>query len=79
MQTPFLDTNFCIHDIEESITINSKTPNFINNYYNIIQLFILTHNTYFHKEISFFGIRDYNKPNEILFGILNKKDNQMYQ
>ena len=42
----------------------------------IIQLFIFTHNTYFHKEITFLGSRDHYGKNEVFFGILNKKDNQ---
>ncbi|MCP1226223.1 AAA family ATPase, partial [Sebaldella sp. S0638] len=42
----------------------------------IIQLFIFTHNTYFHKEINFLGSRDHYGKDEVFFGILNKKDNQ---
>lgn len=41
----------------------------------IEQTFILTHNVYFHKEITFLGSRDKFKENEVLFGIVKKKDN----
>ena len=46
------------------------------NKHSIIQLFIFTHNTYFHKEITFLGSRKMFKKDEVFYGILNKKDNQ---
>ncbi|MFK4887363.1 AAA family ATPase [Lactococcus petauri] len=41
----------------------------------ILQTFILTHNVYFHKEVTFLGNRDSYSPNDVLFGIIRKKDN----
>lgn len=41
----------------------------------ILQTFILTHNVYFHKEVTFLGSRDSYSPNAVLFGIIRKTDN----
>ncbi len=41
----------------------------------IKQLFLLTHNVYFHKEISFLGSRDNWKKNEVAFWIVKKVGN----
>lgn len=45
------------------------------NQNGIIQMFVLTHNVYFHKEITFLGSRDNYSPKDVLFGIIRKKDN----
>nr|WP_286313360.1 AAA family ATPase [Mammaliicoccus lentus] len=42
------------------------------------QIINLTHNIYFHKEITFLGSRDKFSPNEVMFGIIRKKDNISY-
>ncbi len=44
----------------------------------IRQIFNLTHNIYFHKEITFIGSRNNFSPNEVMFGIIRKKDNISY-
>lgn len=46
-----------------------------NNGHGIRQVFILTHNVYFHKEITFLGSRRQFSKKEALFGIVRKKDN----
>ena len=46
-----------------------------NNKNGILQAFILTHNVYFHKEVTFLGSRASYSPDEVLFGIIRKKDN----
>lgn len=46
-----------------------------NNENGIKQTFILTHNVYFHKEITFLGSRKQFAGDEALFGIVRKKDN----
>lgn len=43
--------------------------------YGIHQVFILTHNIYFHKEITFLGSRNDYKEGEVLFGVIRKKNN----
>lgn len=42
------------------------------------QVINLTHNIYFHKEITFLGSRDKFSPNEVMFGIIRKRDNVSY-
>lgn len=46
-----------------------------NNKTGIQQIINLTHNIYFHKEITFLGSRDEFSPSEVMFGIIRKKDN----
>lgn len=46
-----------------------------NNQNGIQQTFILTHNVYFHKEITFLGSRDSYSPEVVLFGIIRKQEN----
>jgi len=46
-----------------------------NNINGIIQTFILTHNVYFHKEVTFLGSGKEFSSKEVLFGIVRKKDN----
>lgn len=46
-----------------------------NNTNGIKQAFILTHNVYFHKEITFLGSRQKFSQEEVLYGIVRKKDN----
>lgn len=46
-----------------------------NNDNGIKQAFVLTHNVYFHKEITFLGSRKQFSKEEALFGIVRKKDN----
>ncbi|WP_205408912.1 AAA family ATPase [Listeria goaensis] len=41
----------------------------------IQQIFLLTHNVYFHKEITFLGSRNEYKKDEAYFGIIKKIDN----
>lgn len=41
----------------------------------ILQTFILTHNVYFYKEVTFLGSRDSYSPSAVLFGIIRKRDN----
>ncbi|MCE2141012.1 AAA family ATPase, partial [Streptococcus thermophilus] len=41
----------------------------------ILQMFILTHNIYFYKEITYLGSRDTYSPNAVLFGIIRKLEN----
>ncbi|HGZ9931565.1 TPA: AAA family ATPase, partial [Staphylococcus aureus] len=49
-----------------------------NNKNGIQQIFNLTHNIYFHKEITFLGSRERFSPNEVMYGIIRKKDNISY-
>lgn len=44
----------------------------------ILQTFILTHNVYFHKEVTFLGSREQYSPADVLFGVIRKKDNASY-
>ncbi|MGW7977048.1 AAA family ATPase [Staphylococcus xylosus] len=46
-----------------------------NNHNGIKQTLILTHNIYFHKEITFLGSRKQYSEDEVLFGIVRKRDN----
>lgn len=41
----------------------------------IVQTFILTHNIYFHKEVTFLGNRAKFSQDDALFGIIRKRDN----
>lgn len=41
----------------------------------ILQMFILTHNIYFYKEITYLGSRDTYSLNAVLFGIIRKLEN----
>jgi len=49
-----------------------------DNKNGIQQIINLTHNIYFHKEITFLGSRDKFSPSEVMFGIIRKKDNISY-
>ncbi len=40
----------------------------------IKQIFILTHNVYFHKEVSFLGSREHFSPSEVAYYVIRKKD-----
>lgn len=44
----------------------------------ILQTFILTHNVYFHKEITFLGSGKEFSSAEVLFGVIRKRDNISY-
>lgn len=59
--------------------VSTLVKNLINdcrkNKNGIKQTFILTHNVYFHKEITFLGSRKQFAGDEALFGIVRKKDN----
>jgi len=46
-----------------------------NSENGILQTFILTHNVYFHKEVTFLGNGKQFAQNEVLFGVVRKKDN----
>lgn len=46
-----------------------------NNENGILQTFVLTHNVYFHKEVTFLGSGKQFSPTEALFGVVRKKDN----
>ncbi|MCO5480979.1 AAA family ATPase [Enterococcus faecalis] len=45
---------------------------------NIKQVMILTHNMYFHKEVSFLGSRSKYKEDEVLFALIRKTDGITY-
>ncbi|MBU3228898.1 AAA family ATPase [Clostridium algidicarnis] len=59
--------------------VSNLVKNLINdcrsNNHGIKQTFILTHNVYFHKEITFLGSRKQFSKDEALFGIVRKKNN----
>jgi wobble nucleotide-excising tRNase len=55
-----------IKEIIEDIRVNKG---------NIKQLILLTHNVYFHKEVSFINSRDMSGRNDTFFWILHKKNN----
>lgn len=44
----------------------------------IMQVIILTHNMYFHKEVSFLGSRDKFKKDEAMFGLIRKNEGITY-
>lgn len=44
----------------------------------IKQVFVLTHNVYFHKEITFLGSRDNFSPYEVAYYIIRKKDENSF-
>lgn len=46
-----------------------------DNIAGIKQVFILTHNVYFHKEVTFLGSRKQFSNDEVLFGIIRKEEN----
>jgi wobble nucleotide-excising tRNase len=60
-----------------STLIKNILKNVRENTGNIKQVFLLTHNAYFFKEITFISSREsYNKRNDTLYFIIRKKDNQ---
>jgi wobble nucleotide-excising tRNase len=67
-----LDSNvlFIISTLIKKIILGCKSDN-----NPIKQVFIFTHNVYFHKEVIFWGSRDKWKKNEAYFGIVKKVNN----
>ncbi|EKR8711455.1 AAA family ATPase [Listeria booriae] len=62
--------------------ISTLVKNLINdcrkNQFGIEQVFVLTHNVYFHKEVTFLGGNKEYKKDEVYFGILKKNENISY-
>ncbi|EOD5839637.1 AAA family ATPase [Listeria monocytogenes] len=62
--------------------ISTLVKNLINdcrkNKFGIEQVFVLTHNVYFHKEVTFLGGNKEYKKDEVYFGILKKNENVSY-
>ena len=61
-----------------STLINNLKERIRRNDSNYVQLILLTHNVYFHKEVSFNKDLKYRKKNDESFWILRKKDNISY-
>lgn len=58
-----------------STLVKNVLKDCLKNQNGILQTFILTHNVYFHKEVTFLGTRDSYSPAAVLFGIIRKRDN----
>lgn len=70
-----MDSNalFIIATMVKSIIQNCR-----KNERGIKQIFILTHNVYFHKEITFLGSRETFSKNEVAYFIIRKKDEESH-
>ncbi|MHC5252897.1 AAA family ATPase [Listeria kieliensis] len=70
-----LDSNvlFIVSTLVKKIIKDCK-----ENKFGIDQIFILTHNVYFHKEITFLSSRESFKKDEAYYGVVRKNDNISY-
>ena len=68
-----LDSNvlFVIATLVKSVIQNCRKKE-----KGISQVFVLTHNIYFHKEVTYLGSRDQYSPKEVAFFIIRKKDEE---
>ena len=57
-----------------STLVKSVIKNCLEKREGIKQVFVLTHNIYFHKEVTFLGSRNHYKPREVAYFIIRKRD-----